>query len=675
MTTNSNVHLRVISGHELPKTDLFSHIDPYVEDFFFEAEVDDDGVLYGTLVLDLYDGEEGKNEHVGSIRLDLQTLSPETLLEVPLELPLVFKGDKRGQKLARSAPRARLALQVVALGKAFSSYVSELADAVSEAAAIVDDRSGTVLVAVPGTDDTLWAGLRFGPRSTQLLLLSTADPKAKADNPAVWYDMSYSGSPSLRVERLQYRKPVKMYGLKVWAEVRATNVPVDAKLSKVRILEREHRLVDTLDPADVLAGHGYMIGMPFLAAVKELSKKPARVHVDAAAQALWIRMDSNQPQPAQLLQLDYGEDVAAAAAAAAEAPAAAETSPGGGKKNGGEGGGGKGGKGGGVVGRLPALRICSTSSELNKGYELAFFGGGGRAAAGPMVTVSETFRRPKPVLGGMYDIVHSVELRDAFVGYALEEVGLGCYELMKPCRTWRLGKLLTAAARGELANIEEGGYGGGGRASGGVEGDADGAVDRIGSASTLVRSFLSWLPCMAPPRADAYREEELTSAAAVGDSKKARRGSSAKQEEVGEDDGRGAHGRRESRSRRGKDLGGADAGGAGGRRARSTGGGAEGAVASPLAPTPSSKSVQGSGGGPGRASRLQVAATASVGSSSDRVGSSTSLTAYNSSKQKYGGKRYGGSGGGGGDKLSSMLSSNRSGERGTRAELDELDDD
>lgn len=190
---------------------------------------EEDGALQGTVSIDLYDEEVTKDEYVGSIRLQLQSLSPDLLCD-PLELPITFKSDKRGQKLARSAPRARMALKIVAVGKAFSSYVSDLSGCND---AIVDERSGTVLLPVPDTDDSLWVGLRFTARCRQLLLLSTADPKAAPD-PAVWYDLSYSGSTSLRVERLAYRKPVKMYGLRVWSELRATNVPVDAKLNKVR---------------------------------------------------------------------------------------------------------------------------------------------------------------------------------------------------------------------------------------------------------------------------------------------------------------------------------------------------------------------------------------------------------------------------------------------------------
>ncbi|GLI68250.1 hypothetical protein VaNZ11_012601 [Volvox africanus] len=645
MVAYCNVHLRVIGGHELPKTDMFSQIDPYVvvsfmgetlgrtvtrdnnpnpvweEDFFFEAEEDDDG-LHGTITLDLYDEEVAKDEYVGSIRLDLESLSPEMLLQ-PIELPVAYKNDKRGQKLARGAPRARLALQLVATGKGFSSYALELDEAEG---IILDERSETVLVPVPDTEESLWAGLRFTRRSRQLLLLSTADPRA-APNPAVWYDLAYSGSSSLRMERLQYRKPVKMLGLKVWSELRATNVPLDAKLSKVRILERERRLVDTIDPADVLVGHGYMIGMPFLAAVKELSKRPT-VHADAAAQSIWIRMDPNQPQPAQLLQLDYSDQ--RLARDTTEAVALVDgTSPGSKKGTSGGGGGRKEDEG-----NFPALRICSTSSELNKGYELAFFGDGGRAAAGPIVTVSEAFRRPKPVLGGLYDIVHTVELRDAFVGEALEETGLGCYELMKASRTWRLGKLLNAATRGELGDIDESGYGNGdGR--GGIEGDGNDGPGGIGSAGDLVRSLLSCIPCMAPQRVDAY----LVEGQAKGGDKKSWRSLKHKEREDGRDKGH----RHDSR-------GGGDGddhrGGSVSRIQSSSITGTESVRNSFARAPPSTRSGAAagrlantsSGGGGGGASggtltnRGSVGAAASVGSSSGR---SAGLAMYNSTKMKY----------------------------------------
>ncbi|GIL53739.1 hypothetical protein Vafri_9342 [Volvox africanus] len=649
MAAYCNVHLRVIGGHELPKTDMFSQIDPYVvvsfmgetlgrtvtrdnnpnpvweEDFFFEAEEDDDG-LHGTIVFDLYDEEVTKDEYVGSVRLDLESLSPEMLLR-PIELPVAYKNDKRGQKLARGAPRARLALQLVATGKGFSSYALELEEAEG---VILDERSETVLVPVPDTEESVWVGLRFMRRSTQILLLSTADPRA-APNPAVWYDLAYSGSSSLRMERLQYRKPVKMLGLKVWSELRATNVPIDTKLSKVRILERERRLVDTIDPADVLVGHGYMIGMPFLAAVKELSKRPT-VHVDAAVQAIWIRMDPNQPQPAQLLQLDYSDQRLGRDAAEVVA-LVDDTSPGSKKGTNGGGGGRKG-----YEGKFPALRICSTSSELNKGYELAFFGDGGRAAAGPIVTVSEAFRRPKPVLGGLYDIVHTVELRDAFVGEALEEIGLGCYELMKASRTWRLGKLLNAATRTELGDIDEGGYGNG-SGRGGVEGDGNGGPGGIGSAGDLIQSWLSCIPCLMPPRADAYLEEEQ----AKGGDKKSGRSLKHKEREDGRDNGR-----RHDRS------GGGDGynhrGGSGSRIKSSSIYGTEGVGNSSARAPPSTRigatagrlanpssggggaAADGASGGGALTTRGSVGAAASVGSSSGR---SAGLATYNSTKMKY----------------------------------------
>ncbi|GIL79450.1 hypothetical protein Vretimale_18330 [Volvox reticuliferus] len=590
------------------------------EDFFFEAEEDDDG-LHGTIVLDLYDEEVTKDEYVGSVRLDLESLSPEMLLR-PIELPVAYKNDKRGQKLARGAPRARLALQLVATGKAFSSYALELAE--SEGI-ILDERSETVLVPVPDTEESLWVGLRFTRRSTQLLLLSTADPKA-APNPAVWYDLAYSGSRSLRVERLQYRKPVKMLGLKVWSELRATNVPLDAKLSKVRIVERERRLVDTLDPADVLVGHGYMIGMPFLAAVKELSKRPT-VHVDAPAQAIWIRMDPNQPQPAQLLQLDYADQRLSRDTAEVVAPVD-DASPGSKKGTSGGGGGRKGDED-----KFPALRICSTSSDLNKGYELAFFGDGGRAAAGPIVTVSEAFRRPKPVLDGLYDIVHTVELRDAFVGEALEEIGLGCYELMKASRTWRLGKLLDAATGGELGDIDEGGYGNGGGRDGAEGKDFLGGN---GNAGDLIRSWLSCIPCMAPPRADGYLEEEQ----AEGGDKKGGRLPKRKEREDGRDKGRqhDSHGGGDRDHR----------GGSGSRIRSSSSFGTESGGTS-LPPAPPSRRIgtasgrlanpsNGSGGGGGASGggalthRGSVGAAVSVGSSAGR---SSGLATYNNTRMKY----------------------------------------
>ncbi|GLC36776.1 hypothetical protein PLESTB_000784100 [Pleodorina starrii] len=670
MAAYCNIHLRVIGAHELPKTDLFSQIDPYVvvsvggeklgrtvtrdnnpnpiwqEDFFFEVEESEEG-LHGTIVLDLYDEEVTTDEHVGFVRLDLQALVPEQLLE-PQELPLNFKADKRGQKLARAAPRARLALQVVAIGKAFSSYASELAEAEG---VIVDEPSRTVLLPVPDTDEVLWAGLRFGTRSTQLLLLATADPKA-SPNPAVWYDMSYAGAPSLRLERLQYRKPVKLLGLRVWSELRATNVPLDAKLGKVRILEREHRLVDTLDPADTLVGHNYMIGMPWLAAVKELAKRTTTAHVDSAAQVIWIKMDSNQPQPAQLLMLDYGEQPRSGDAA--EAATAAEASP--------RGGGGGRKAAAPAPGKFPALRVCSTSSELNKGYELAFFGGGGRGSAGPMVTVSEAFRRPKPVLGGLYDIVHTVELRDAFVGDVLE-VGLGVYELMKPSRTWRLGKLLDGAARGELGEIHEGGYGSHG---GGADGaDGEGASGGGGGARAVILGLFSWVPCLAPSRADAYVDE----GPAAGASR--HRGAAAVEEEW--EDGRGASRRRDGRS------------GGGVSRARSgTGGGVGSGSASP-SPRPGPKTpraasgvLQGTGGstaaagarGGGGVSRGYVGATASVGSSSGR---SASLATYNSTKSKYDNK-YGRGNTAGSRRLASLPSNKSLGGRRSRSEEAEEED-
>ncbi|PNH01597.1 hypothetical protein TSOC_012499 [Tetrabaena socialis] len=243
-----NVHLRVIGGHDLPKTDLFSQIDPYVvvsaggvvlgrttsrdnnpnpvweEDFFFEAEESETGV-YGSVTLQLYDEEVTVDEHVGSCELELGELEAGALFEA-LELPLRFNQDKRGKKWAKSARNARLVVQVIALGKAFSSYVEELAEVEG---AVLDEAGGAFLLPVPDTEQQLWAGMRFGPRATQLLLCCTADPKA---DPNVSYDLSYSGTASLRLERLLYRKPVRLMGLKVWSETRALNVPVDARLSK-----------------------------------------------------------------------------------------------------------------------------------------------------------------------------------------------------------------------------------------------------------------------------------------------------------------------------------------------------------------------------------------------------------------------------------------------------------
>ncbi|KXZ44434.1 hypothetical protein GPECTOR_67g274 [Gonium pectorale] len=494
------VQLKVVSGHDLPKTDLFGHIDPYVavscngeslgrtatrdkdpnpvwdEDFFFEAEQDEDGNLYGSVQLDLYDYELGKDEHVGWVALDLASLGPgaESLTGQAVELPVAFPATRRGAKFARSARNARLAVQVVGVGRSYASYAAELAEAGCEAA--LDEAGRAFLLPLPDTDLAVWAGMRFTPRATQLLVVGTADPKA-GPNPNISYDMSYGSGASLKLERLSYRRPVKLAGLRVWSELRAVNVPLGASLSKVRILERSRRLVDTLEPADVLAGANYMIGMPWLAAVKELSKHSALV--DTAGQSIWLKMDVNQPQPAQLLQLDYRPRHDPLAAGPATA---------------------------GGTAKEPALRIWSTTSELNRGYDLAFFGGGGRGAPDPWVSVMEVFRRPVPVLGGAYEAVSSLELVGAFQGEALNEIGLGCYEVGKPSRTWRFGKVLEDAV---AAGYEA--AGGGGDAWEGEAGAEEAGRGRRGrgqagwGGGAGVLALLSgWLSCLSP-RADDYR--------------------------------------------------------------------------------------------------------------------------------------------------------------------------
>ncbi|KAG2453216.1 hypothetical protein HYH02_002539 [Chlamydomonas schloesseri] len=500
MASVCNVQFRVVSGHELPKTDLFSQIDPYVvvrfngelvgrsrafdntpnplweEDFFFEAE-EDDGGLYGEVTVELFDEEVTVDEHVGTCTLDLQSLAPDALFE-PLEVPVVFRSDKRGQKFAKAARNARLCLQVVGLGKAFSTYAAEFAeyeetgyDPEEWPGALVDEASSTFLLPVPDTEEGVWAGMRFGPRGTHLLLVTTFDPReaegAGGGGGGVSYEVAYSGGPGLRVERLVYRKPVKLLGLKVWTELRAVNVPLDAKLSKIKVVERERRLVDNLDPAEALAEANFMIGMPWTAAVKELSKRPGvAVDTSPGAQHIWIPMDSNQPQPAQLLQLDYGPGADRAHITDVTGVGGALGSF---RHTAGGGGGGKG-----PVGKLtaqeaqklrqtgsfshakhPALRVATTSLDLNKGYELGFFGGGGRGAALPMVSSSEVWRRPQPAMGGQFQVVHVLELKDAFLGDTLNEVGLGVYELMRPLRSWRWSKLVGGPPPPPLEEEEE----------------------------------------------------------------------------------------------------------------------------------------------------------------------------------------------------------------------------
>ncbi|KAG2489278.1 hypothetical protein HYH03_012298 [Edaphochlamys debaryana] len=524
-----NVQFRVIGGHELPKTDLFSQIDPYVivsfnderlgrtasrdndpnpvwnEDFYFEAE-EDDQALYGSVLLELYDEEVTVDAYVACARLDLSCLDPEAWTE-PLDLGLEWRGDKKGAKWAKTARNARLTVQVVAVGKAFSSWAEELAELEAEGGARVDPRGRAFLLPVPDTGERLWAGMRFGARATHLLLADTApgggggeedDGYGGGGGPAggVAYELAYSGAPSLRLERLTYRRPVKLMGLKVWSECRATNVPLDANLNKVRILERERRLVDTLEPAEVLAAQGFMIGMPFLTAVKEMGKRSG-VHVDSAAQALWIRMDPGQPQPSQLLQLDYAAPAPAALEAEAPLrPSASGLPPDGPGKKGSRRGDAGGssfsavGSGGG-----PALRVWSTTSELNRGYELGWFGGGGggRGGAAPLVSVAEAWKRPQRVVGGAYQVVHTLELRGAFEGETLNEVGLGCYEQARPLRTWRLGRVLRGPPPEEEELPEEPpparGGGGWGGAGGGLA------------------KLFECLPCLGPgpgPREEAY---------------------------------------------------------------------------------------------------------------------------------------------------------------------------
>ncbi len=72
--------------------------------------------------------------------------------------------------------------------------------------------------------------MRFGPRATQLLLLGTSDPRT---HPDTWHELSYGSGASLRLQRTAYPRPVRALGLRVWWELAATNVPLDAKLSKV----------------------------------------------------------------------------------------------------------------------------------------------------------------------------------------------------------------------------------------------------------------------------------------------------------------------------------------------------------------------------------------------------------------------------------------------------------
>lgn len=43
-----------------------------------------------------------------------------------------------------------------------------------------------------------------------------------------------------------------------------------------------------------------------------MSKRTGAVSVDTPGTSLWVRMDSNTPQPAQLLQLDYSPRVGGA---------------------------------------------------------------------------------------------------------------------------------------------------------------------------------------------------------------------------------------------------------------------------------------------------------------------------------------------------------------------------
>lgn len=298
------MQLRVLSGHELPKTDLFSAIDPFIkvvwygsddadaagvelgvthafqdqpnpvwdESFFFEAAEAEDGQLLGQVELQLYDEDVTGSSLVASAVLDLtqhgQDCPTDGAYFAPRELPLVFGTDKTSQKRAKAAKNARLRVQLAGLGKTYAQQLEELWD---HPGLLHDDNSSTFLVPVPDADDTLHAGMCFGPRETYVLVCSTADPKEQQGGLA--YEIGVRGARSTRLHRITHRKPRKMMGLQVYTELRAVNVPLGTPPGKIRIQEVTRRMVSTIDPADVLTQHQYAIGMPFLAAVKELQRR------------------------------------------------------------------------------------------------------------------------------------------------------------------------------------------------------------------------------------------------------------------------------------------------------------------------------------------------------------------------------------------------------------------
>ncbi|GIL89716.1 hypothetical protein Vretimale_16624 [Volvox reticuliferus] len=310
--TEYTTRLTIASAHDLPKTDRLSQIDPYVvinvngqqfktavkddndnpvwnETFYPRVQKAPEGLLMGTLELDLYDEDTFSDSHVAKYAFDLSSLTP-----VQVNVPLTFNLEYVKDKYKSQGKNPTITIKLEVLVQSFKSLRAMLS---TMPGFLTNDQEQACFIPIQESGGLVYVGIEYERGGKVDVKVYVTQP-----NVPLFLDMFVvSGRQLTKVRRRMYREGREIcHGLVAYEELKLDDVPINIDFNQLGlVIFDSHRLSSTNANA-VVTAHGWKGALAFSQACRTLHD----VEIDHYSQEIYMPVDPDET----MLLVDYDKD-------------------------------------------------------------------------------------------------------------------------------------------------------------------------------------------------------------------------------------------------------------------------------------------------------------------------------------------------------------------------------
>ncbi|KAG2488831.1 hypothetical protein HYH03_012630 [Edaphochlamys debaryana] len=305
--------LTVMSAKDLPKTDRLSKIDPYiviqVNGQQFKTKVKDDnenpvwnelfyprlhkapgdGLLTGTLELNLYDEDTFSDSYVAKYHLDLSQLTPDKL-----NVPLTFNLEYVKDKYKSQGRHPTITIKMEGLVQSFHSLRAMFG---AMPGFVTNDQTQAAYIPIQESNGLLYVGVEYEDNGALDFKVLVTRP-----NVPIFLDMLVlSGRQYTKVRRRLYKDghPVAP-GLTCFEELKLDDVPLNIDFNQLSLVVFDSQPLSSTNADLVVSAHGWRGALNFAQASKALHN----VEVDNHKQEIYMSVDAGET----MLLVDYDKD-------------------------------------------------------------------------------------------------------------------------------------------------------------------------------------------------------------------------------------------------------------------------------------------------------------------------------------------------------------------------------